>query len=103
MVQFRLADVHLPAIEDVLSRMTEETELQGTVTLLSNKGGQETSFVVVEVKGILSPIIVPASSIHAVQGVEGSVNGKSWSVPTDTRQVSQVLSLPPQAGAPYGR
>jgi hypothetical protein len=60
-VRFKLRDVHLPTIEDVLNRMTSETELQGSITLLSNQGSKKGPYAVVEVKGVLTPVIVPTA------------------------------------------
>ena len=75
-VRFKLRDVHLPTIEDVLNRMTSETELQGSITLLSNEGARKGSFAVVEVKGVLTPVIVPTTR-PTVAVVEESPQ-KSW-------------------------
>lgn len=77
-VQFRLGDVHLPAIQEILNRMSEDTELQGSVTLLSDHGDRKTAFVVVEVKGILMPIIVPAECVKLQAQVEDLAEKKSW-------------------------
>ncbi len=77
-VQFKLADIHLPAIEEVLNRMTEDTELQGTITLMSDKGDLKTAFAVIEVKGILMPIIVPAACVKSVVEAEQISAAKSW-------------------------
>ncbi len=78
-VQFRLADVHLPAIEEILNRMTEDTELQGTITLMSDKGDRKTAFAVIEVKGVLMPLIVPAEAIRTVIDADDHVAAaKSW-------------------------
>jgi len=65
-VQFKLADIHLPDIAEVLSRMTDDVELTGQITLLSDHGEQRSAFAVVEVKGILMPLIVPASCLTAL-------------------------------------
>lgn len=61
---FKLGDVHLPDVAEVLARMTEDTELQGTVSLLSDQGQHRAAFAVVEVKGILMPLIVPAACMR---------------------------------------
>jgi hypothetical protein len=75
-VRFKLRDVHLPTIEDVLNRMTSETELQGSITLLSNKGPKKDSYAVVEVKGVLTPVIVPTTR-PTVRPVDDD-GPKSW-------------------------
>ncbi len=63
-VRFRLGDIHLPALSEVMARMSEDTELQGQITLLSDQGEAKAAFAVVEVQGVLVPLIVPASSIR---------------------------------------
>ena len=77
-VQFRLGDVHLPAVQEILSRMTLDTELRGSITLLSDHGDKKTAFVVVEVKGILMPIIVPAEAVKVLSEGEVLAEKKSW-------------------------
>jgi hypothetical protein len=66
-VQFKLADIHLPDIAEVLSRMTDDVELIGQITLLSDQGEHRSAFAVIEVKGILMPLIVPASCLTTVE------------------------------------
>ena len=83
-VQFRLGDIHLPAVAEVLHRMTEDTELQGSITLLSDAGDQRAAFAVVEVQGVLMPIILPASAIRVVQGCDEG-----------TRQAERGTQAPP--------
>ena len=61
-VKFKLKDVHLPSIQDVLNRMTPDTELKGNITLLSDQGTNKSAYAVVEVRGILMPIIVPVGN-----------------------------------------
>ncbi|MCL2639943.1 MAG: hypothetical protein FWD53_03770 [Phycisphaerales bacterium] len=61
-VRFKLKDVHLPSIQDVLNRMTPDTELKGCITLLSDQGTSKSAYAVVEVRGILMPIIVPTGN-----------------------------------------
>ena len=75
-VRFKLRDVHLPTIEDVLNRMTSETELQGSITLLSKNGPKKDSYAVVEVKGVLTPVIVPTTRPN-VRPVDDDGH-KSW-------------------------
>ena len=77
-VKFKLRDVHLPSIQDVLDRMTPDTELQGCITLLSDEGRNKAAYAVVEVKGILMPIIVPAGCIKIAVSEEEMVLTKSW-------------------------
>jgi hypothetical protein len=78
LVQFKLADVHLPSLEEVLNRMTEDTELRGVVTLLSDPANRESAYAVIEVQGILTPIIVPLGRLQLVAGVEKLAAVKTW-------------------------
>jgi hypothetical protein len=88
-VNFRLGDIHLPDLAEVIARMTEDTELQGTVSLLSDQGGHRAAFAVIEVKGILMPLIVPASCIKrladATQNAEAApaADEKDWGLSVD--------------------
>ena len=84
-VQFRLGDVYLPDIAEVLNRMTEDTELQGSVTLLSDAGEERAAFAVVEVKGVLMPIIVPAAAIRAVSGCDDGIGRAEAGLPETAR------------------
>ena len=67
LVKFKLGDIHLPDLAEVMARMTGETELHGLITLLSDHGDQRSAFVVVEVQGVMMPLIVPASSIEVLE------------------------------------
>ena len=64
-VRFKLKNIHLPSIQDILNRMTPDTELRGCITLLSDRGTSKSAYAVVEAAGILMPIIIPAASINA--------------------------------------
>ena len=77
-VRFKLRDIHLPPIQNVLDRMTPDTELQGCITLLSDEGLNKAAYAVVEVKGILMPIIVPANRIKAAVIEDELMVAKSW-------------------------
>lgn len=92
-VQFRLGDIHLPEVAEVLNRMTEDTELQGSITLLSDAGEERAAFAVVEVKGVLMPIIVPASAIR-VLGAEDGIR--------QAEKASQKMAAPPLRSGTQG-
>lgn len=66
-VRFRIGDIHLPDASEVLARISDEFEVQGLVTLLSDHGEKRSAFAVVEVKGILMPIIVPTSCLQKIE------------------------------------
>ena len=91
-VKFRLGDIHLPEVAEVLARVTDEVELHGSITLLSDHGEQRSAFAVIEVKGILMPLIVPTASIH-VLGL--SADGKEVEATSVPEPEASVVSSNP--------
>ena len=77
-VKFKLGNVHLPSVQDALNRMTPDTEIQGNITLLSGEGLNKSAYAVVEVRGILMPIIVPTGRAKFAAGEEDLAVTKSW-------------------------
>jgi hypothetical protein len=63
-IRFKLDDVHMPQVEEVIARMTGDVELEGEITLLSDSGQQRAAFAVVQVPGVLVPLIVPTSRLQ---------------------------------------
>jgi hypothetical protein len=63
-VRLSLEDVHLPDADAVVSRITGELEVEGEITLLSDSGAQSAAYAVVQVPGILVPLIVPTASLR---------------------------------------
>jgi hypothetical protein len=58
--------------------MTGDTELRGVVTLLSDSGERQPAYAVIEVKGILMPIIVPIGCLQSIAAIENAVPIKTW-------------------------
>jgi hypothetical protein len=67
-IRFKLDDVHMPQVEEVIARMTGDVELEGEITLLSDSGQKRAAFAVVQVPGVLVPLIVPTSRLQ-IMGV----------------------------------
>ena len=67
-ITFRMADVYAPPLPDLFKQITPNMELQGRVILLSDSGESQAAYALVEVKGVLLPLIVPASCLEAVAG-----------------------------------
>ena len=65
-LRFRLCDVYAPGLSDLFNQITPELELQGRISFLSDGGNESNSYAVVEVPGILMPLIVPANAIETV-------------------------------------
>lgn len=62
---FRLADVLCPDPNQVLSQMTPELKVDGEVVFMSDRGKEPEGFAIVNVEGILSPLIVPAENLRS--------------------------------------
>ena len=62
-VRFKLADVLCPELEQVVEKLTEDLEVTGRVAFLSDSGNDKDSFAVVEVDGVMCPLIVPVDEI----------------------------------------
>jgi hypothetical protein len=65
-LRFRLSDVYAPGLSDLFNQITPELELQGRISFMSDGGDAQSSYAVVEVPGILMPLIIPASCIEVV-------------------------------------
>jgi hypothetical protein len=65
-MRFRLCDVYAPGLADLFNQITPELELEGRISFLSDGGDVQSSYAVVEVPGILMPLIVPASCVETI-------------------------------------
>ncbi len=63
-VAFRLSDVICPDGQQVANQMTPELEVCGRILFLSDCGSHRDHFAVIDVRGILSPLIVPVSRLR---------------------------------------
>jgi len=68
-IRFKLDDVHMPQVAEVVARITGDLELHGEITLLSDSGQQKAAFAVVQVPGVLIPLIVPTSRLQLTTDV----------------------------------
>jgi hypothetical protein len=71
-LRFRLCDVYAPGLSDLFNQITPELELQGRISFLSDGGDDQNSYAVVEVPGILMPLIIPASCVETIAESEPS-------------------------------
>ena len=62
-VSFRILDVYIPDPAKILMDLHGGDILQGKVIDLSDNGTEKEAFLVIEVKGIEQPVIVPAGCI----------------------------------------
>ncbi len=67
---FRLADVLCPEPRQVLVHLTPELEVSGEVVFMSDQGQQPDRFAIVNVEGILSPLIVPTERLRGEEHPE---------------------------------
>jgi hypothetical protein len=63
-VRFRLKDVVCPESEQILRNMTGRLEVIGKVLYLSDSGELLNHYAVVEVNGLMTPLIVPSASVN---------------------------------------
>lgn len=63
-VAFKLREAICPDWQQILTQLTPDVELTGRVVFFSDSGANEKHFAIVDVRGLLSPIIVPASRLR---------------------------------------
>ena len=62
-VHFRLADAVCPRPDEVIECVSANLEVAGNVLYLSDAGERKDYYAIVEVRGIMSPIIVPIDQL----------------------------------------
>ncbi|MCL2646584.1 MAG: hypothetical protein FWD61_06205 [Phycisphaerales bacterium] len=67
LIRFRIGDIYAPDLDDLYKQMTPGLELEGQIILLSDGGSSHDAYALVEVPGILLPMIVPAASLEVVE------------------------------------
>ena len=63
-VRFQLSNAVCPEKEDILESITEELKVSGEVLYLSDSGTNRGQYAIVDVAGIMAPIIVPIDNIE---------------------------------------
>jgi hypothetical protein len=75
-VRFLVRDIVHPRPVEVLYELYEKDCLQGEVLALTDDGQEPEAFMVVQVRGLREPVIVPAGKVGALPGrFERSVGG----------------------------
>ncbi len=75
-VRFLVRDIIHPHPVEVLYELYEKDCLQGEVIALTDDGQEPEGFMVVQVRGLREPVIVPAGKVGAFPGrYERSVGG----------------------------
>jgi hypothetical protein len=64
LVSFKLTNVVCPDLKSIVEKITTGLELTGRVVFLSDAGEKRDHFAIIEVEGIMSPLIVPADEIR---------------------------------------
>jgi len=64
--RFRLADVVCPERRQALMQITADLEVSGEIAFLSDQGEQPDGFAIIDVEGVLSPLIVPVGRLELV-------------------------------------
>lgn len=65
-VSFRIIDIYIPDPLDVLLRLRDNDQLEGTIIALSDDGTPEGKFAVVAVSEMADPVIVPVNRVNEV-------------------------------------
>ncbi len=68
--RFRLSDVICPDRGQVQQQITANLQVSGEVMFMSDKGEEADRFAIVEVEGILSPLIVPVEHLRPLPAAE---------------------------------
>ena len=68
-IRFRMADIYAPSLPDLFKQITPNMNLEGRIILLSDSGESQDAYALVEVQGVLLPLIVPASALELVADV----------------------------------
>ena len=66
LVHFKIGDVYFPDPAKLLRDLHGEDLLQGKVIEVSDSGGADGKFVVVEVEGLAEPVVVPVARIEGI-------------------------------------
>jgi len=65
-VNFRISDVYVPDPAQILMELHGSDLLQGKVIDMSDSGTQQEAFAVVEVEGLMQPVVVPMNRIRGL-------------------------------------
>ena len=76
LVKFRIASVMCPDYEEILTQLTRDLEISGRVVLLSDSGNQKSQYAVVEVAGLLVPLVVPVDQLEAAPAELSEAGGQ---------------------------
>ena len=62
--RFKLSSAVCPDIGDIRRKINGSLDVVGTVVLLSDAGSKKDHFAVIQVSGIMTPLIVPVDKIE---------------------------------------
>jgi len=65
-VAFDLGDVFCPSLDQLLTKLGPRLRLSGEVSYMSDLGEERDHFAVIEVGGVLTPLIVPVEKLRRV-------------------------------------
>lgn len=69
LIHFDLESVVCPDFTQVVDKITKCLEISGRIIFLSDAGEKRDHFAVVQVEGVMSPLIVPVDSIKSCSSV----------------------------------
>ena len=65
-VEFRIADVYVPEPAQILVELHGKELLRGKIIDLSDADGVKDAFAVVQVQGLLQPVVVPVKKLTRI-------------------------------------
>ncbi|MBN1437696.1 MAG: hypothetical protein JW936_11540 [Sedimentisphaerales bacterium] len=72
-VRFRLASAACPDAKAIVDKITDQLDVTGKVLYLSDSGDQKSHFAIVDVPGIMSPVVVPVDRVQLCHESAGEV------------------------------
>lgn len=74
-VVFRIAHAYLPEASDLLADLTDEAEVEGTITEFSDAGAEAQAFAVVRLYDSQT-VVVPVEKLRVVRVNSSQMNGE---------------------------
>lgn len=69
-VRFRLSNAACPDTDAIIEKITDRLDVTGKVLYLSDSGTKKSHFAIVDVPGIMSPVVVPVDRMEMCDSSE---------------------------------
>ena len=88
----RLEDVICPELEVIMAHFTGEAEIVGKIKFLSEGAGGRQEFAIIEVPGIMTPLVVSRSKLTPVSVPRGATRSGRGSQARDVTRSPRELT-----------